>query len=434
MRQSRWIMALLAATALVAGACSSSDGGSDSGDEANAGTGEPVTLDLWVFKEIESGAFYDTLISDFEATHPNIDVEMTSYPEDGYDVKVDTAIAAGKEPDLVLAFGPEDIRRRMLMPIDDVLTKRGIDLSTYSQSIMGEGGEFSCGWEGHLYCMGSYQGVWGIVYNKAMLDAAGIPYPAVWPPMTPDQFVDMSCRMTDEANGVWGGAAADPMYFLPWESFVSDDGRSVQGSVNGAETVHAFDVLSQGFKQHCLPSLNVLDPSIQGRDFIAKGSLAMAITDLLDLRTVEEAGIDYGVTAPPTPPGEEPYFFSWSDSIGVMKTTDHPEEAKAFIAFLATDGGRIRFETTGDLPLDSTVAEQVNWANDIPGRLDILELAKHARPAIFIPNRWDVLGPLWDAWGYLVSGDKTAQAALDDVEPAIQENLDKAWSDWEEQR
>src|SRR5262249_54501600 len=107
-------------------------------------------------------------------------------------------------------FGPEDIRRRMLMPIDDVIEEQGIDLSTYSQSIMGEGGEFSCGWQGKLYCMGSYQGVWGIVYNKAMLDAAGIPYPAVWPPMTPDQFVDMSCRMTDEANGVWGRAGRLP--------------------------------------------------------------------------------------------------------------------------------------------------------------------------------------------------------------------------------
>jgi multiple sugar transport system substrate-binding protein len=431
MRQARWILALVAATALVAAGCSSSDGGSDDGE--NTGPGEPVTLDFWVFKEIESGAFYDTLISDFEATHPNIDIELTSYPEEGYGVKVDTAIAAGKEPDLVLAFGPEDIRSRLLMPIDDVLAEQGIDLSTYSQSILGEGGEFSCGWEGRLYCMGSYQGVFGVVYNKSMLDAAGIPYPAVWPPMTPDEFVDMACRLTDEPAGVWGGAVNDPMNFLPWETYVSDDGRSVQGSVNGPETVHTFDVLSQGYAQHCLPSLNVLDPSIQGRDFIAEGSLAMALTDLLDLRTLEDAGIDYGVTAPPTPPGEDPYFFSWSDSVGVMNTTDSPEAAKAFIAFLATDGGRIRFETTGDLPLDSTVAEDVNWANDIPGRLDILELATHARPAIFIPNRWDALGPLWDAWGYVTSGEKTAQAALDDVTPAIQENLDKAWENWEEQ-
>ena len=167
--------------------------------------------------------------------------------------------------------------------------------------------------------------------------------------------------------------------------------------------------------------------------FIAEGSLAMALTDLLDLETLEKAGIDYGVTAPPTPIGYEPYFFSWSDSVGVISTSDHPDEAKKFIAFMATDGGRIRYETTGDLPLDSKVAQQVGWAGGIPGRLDILELARHARPAIFIPNRWDALGPMWDAWGYLIGGDKSAQEALDDAAPDVQSNLDQAWETWEEQ-
>jgi multiple sugar transport system substrate-binding protein len=434
MRRSRWIVTLLAVTALVVGACTSDEGAipEGEGDGEPQGT-EPVVLDLWVFKEIESGAFYDSLIVEFEAANPNIDIEMTSYPEENYGVKLETAIAAGRAPDLLLAFGPEDIRSRLLLPIDDVLAEHGVDLSTYSQSILGEGGEFSCGWEGQLYCIGSYQGVWGLVYNKSMLDAAGIPHPAVWPPMTPDEFVDAACRLTDPDNQVWGAAAADPMYFLPWEIYVSDDARTVEGRVNGPDTVHQFDVLAQGFDRGCLPSLNVVNPEIQGRDFMASGSLAMVITDLLDLRTVEEAGIDYGVSAPPTPTGYEPYFFSWSDTLGVPSTSDNPDEAMEFVAFVATEGGRIRFQTTGDLPLDSVVAEEMDWAQGIPGRLDILELASHARPSIFFPNRWDVLGPLWDAWGFLVSGEKTAQQALDDAAPAIQENLDQAWEVWEEQ-
>ena len=37
----------------------------------------------------------------FEAAHPNIKVEVTTYPEGNYGVKVDTAIAAGKPPDVV---------------------------------------------------------------------------------------------------------------------------------------------------------------------------------------------------------------------------------------------------------------------------------------------------------------------------------------------
>ena len=50
-----------------------------------------------------------------------------------------------------------------------------------------------------------------------------------------------------------------------------------------------------------------------------------------------------------------------------------------------------------------------------------------------MPNRWDVVGPYYDAWGFVVGGEKTAQEALDDAaNGAIQENLDKAWEDWEE--
>ena len=41
-------------------------------------------------------------------------------------------------------------------------------------------------------------------------------------------------------------------------------------------------------------------------------------------------------------------------------------------------------------------------------------------------------GPYYDAWGSVLSGDKTAQQALDDAAPAIQQNLDKAWRNWDQ--
>jgi ABC-type glycerol-3-phosphate transport system substrate-binding protein len=116
----------------------------------------PVTLDFWVFKEIESGAFYDEPVSQFEAANPNIDIELTSYPEENYDIKIDTALAAGQAPDLMLNFGPDYPRQGLLLPLDDELAEEGVDLSTFSEAIMGEGGEFGCGWEGKIYCVGWY--------------------------------------------------------------------------------------------------------------------------------------------------------------------------------------------------------------------------------------------------------------------------------------
>jgi ABC-type glycerol-3-phosphate transport system substrate-binding protein len=159
----------------------------------------------------------------------------------------------------------------------------------------------------------------------------------------------------------------------------------------------------------------------------------MVITDFQDLNKVEEAGINYGSTGVPTPEGVTPYFFVWTDSVGVMASSDNPDEALEFIAFLTTEGQRIRYEVSGDIPLDLSIAEEVDWAAGIPGREDGLEVLSHARPLVFVPNRWDVAGPYYDAWGFVLGGEKTAQEALDDAAPAIQENLDKAWEVWEEQ-
>ncbi|HEU4354020.1 MAG TPA: sugar ABC transporter substrate-binding protein [Actinomycetota bacterium] len=431
----KWRRLFVAALALslVAVAC----GGDEEGGGGTTGTGpatggEPVTLDFWVFEEGGIGSFLETLEQDFEAEHPNVDLKITAYPEDNYGVKLDTAIAAGKEPDLVLVFGPEQMRAGLLLPLDDMIAEQGIDLSSYVPAIVQPGDEFSCAYEGKLYCMGSYAGSVQMLYNKDLFDAKGIPYPAPWPPMTPEQFVDIACQLTDEANGVWGGAASDPLAYLPFDMMWSADGRTAEGYVNGPDFVHQFEVLASGYDQGCIPSSNILDPWEQGRDFFAKGDLAMVITDFQDLNKVEEAGINYGSTGVPTPTGVTPYFFVWTDSVGVMANSDNPNEALDFIAFLTTKGQQIRYEVSGDIPLDLAVADEVNWAGDIPGRQDGLEILSHARPLVFVPNRWDVAGPYYDAWGFVLGGEKTAQEALDDAAPAIQENLDKAWKDWEE--
>lgn len=433
MRGIRGVVGLFAVLAVIAAGCTSSpeaDDGGGGGGVDGGGDGERVVIDLWTFEEDE---FLATLEADFEAANPNIDLDVTAYPEENFDVKFDTAIAAGQGPDLTVYPGPDDIETGLFMPIDDFLAQRGIDVSTYVPAIVEPGDELSCAWEDHLYCMGTFAGSVQLLYNKDMFDAAGIPHPAPWPPMTPEEFVDIACRLTDAENQIWGGAASDPLAYMPEDMFYSADGRTAMGYVNGPEVVHQFEVLAGGYEQDCFPAPNAVDPWSQGTDYFSRGQLAMVITDFADLRKVENAGINYGSTAPPTPEGVEPFFFTWTDSVAVMSSSEHPEEALEFVAFVATEGQRIRYEATGDIPLDLAIADEVNWAQGIPGREDGLEVLSHARPRIFIPNRGDVSeDPYTDAWGYVVTGEKTAQEALDDVAAAIQENLDREWEDWEE--
>ncbi|MFB3738772.1 MAG: ABC transporter substrate-binding protein [Candidatus Velamenicoccus archaeovorus] len=427
MRWRRVVAAALSLSLVMLVGCAGNGEGGGTG--RTGADGEAVTLDFWVFEEGLFG-YLDALEQGFEREHPGVDLVITTYPEENYGVKLDTAIAAGKEPDLVLVFGPEQMREGLLLPLDDMIAEEGIDLSTYVPSIVQPGDEFSCAYEDHLYCLGSYAGSVQMLYNKDLFDKAGIPYPPTYPPMTPERFVEYACRITDEANGIWGAAVSDPLAYLPWEMFFSPDGTTVEGYVNGPDLVHQFELLASGFERGCMPSSNVLDPWQQGRDYFAKGRLGMVITDFQGLPKIEEAGIDYGSTSSPTPAGMEPYFFVWTDSVGVMATSGHPDEAMDFVAYLTTEGQRLRQEVNDDIPLDLAIADEVDWARGIPGREDGLEVLSHARSAIFIPNRWDVIGPYYDAWGFVLGGEKTAQEALDDAAPAIQENLDKAWEAW----
>ncbi len=73
--------------------------------------------------------------------------------------------------------------------------------------------------------------------------------------------------------------------------------------MNGPAFVGQFETLADGYEQGCLPTSNILDPWEQGRDYFANGQLAMVITDFQDLPKVENAGINYGTTAVPTPDG-----------------------------------------------------------------------------------------------------------------------------------
>lgn len=392
---------------------------------------EKVTLTFWAYEGYQD--FLPLLIQGFEAKYPNIKVELTNIPEDQYGTKVETALAAGAPPDLGFTGDIKWYRTGVWLPLDDMIKEQGIDLSTWNQGIIGPAGvenaEEVCKYQDKVYCLGSYTGAVMLFYNKDMFDAAGIAYPAPWPPMNVDKYAEIACKLTNKDKEIWGTANGDPVTWLPWETVVSADGKKVTGIVNGPTSVHVHEVVAKMMQDGCAPSLNVMDPWQQGVDFFSQGKLAMVITDFQSLFKIETAKIKYGVAHIPAPDGVKPFFNVWTDSIGVFAKSAHPKEASLFVAFQATEGQRIRVEKTGDVPVSSKVAKDLNWAGDIPGRQEALQVLAHARPNVYMPNRWDVAGPLFDAFGFIVSGEKTAQKALDDAAQPMQENLDKAWAD-----
>lgn len=393
--------------------------------------GKPVTLSLWAYEGYQD--FLPALIKGFEKKYPNIHVSVTNLPEAQYTTKVQTALAAGKPPDLGFIYTNLWLKENQFLPLENVIKAAHIDLKQWAPGIIGRGGtneDDACSYQGKVYCLGSYTGTDMLFYNKDMLAQAGVPAPAPWPAMNVDQYAKLACTLKSKLGGVYGTANGDPITWLPWSIVVSKNGRTATGVANSPSTARIYQTVASLIQKHCAPSLNVLDPWQQGVDYFAEKKLAMVITDYQSLAKIEKAGINYGVTAPPAPPGGRSFFNEWTDNIGVFRDSPHADAAELFVAYQATVGQRLRVQVTHDLPVSVAAAKKYNWARHIPGREEVLKILPHAEPNVFVPDRWDIASPLFDAFGSIVSGGN-AQQVLNDATPKFQQKLDQAWNQWD---
>jgi multiple sugar transport system substrate-binding protein len=416
---------MAAVLALVASACTGN--GDDPAGTASSG---PVTLNLWIFEGEET--FLPALKKAFETEHPNVTLKITNIPEDNYVTKMDTALAADSPPDIGWVYETRWLKAGRVLPLDDVIASNQIDVSVLNQNALA-----GCEFEGKTYCLGSYTGAVMLFYNKDLFDQAGLAYPSATEPMTIDEYAATAEKLTqpneDLSKHVFGGSADPSFWWSDTNTHFSEDGKTVDGLVNDPATVHMYDVLTTMTREKVAPSES--DYQFFGNtEILATNQQAMAITDNISaIPVLEQAGVDWG--AAPTPveeAGEPPFVSAWTDQFGVFAGSENPEAAKEFIAFLSTEGNRLRSERADALPLDSTVAEETDWAGQSEGRRETLEVVKLSQDETFVPGFWDVTAPLWDAFALIVEDEMTAQEALDDVAPNMQDSLDRAWQTWEE--
>lgn len=392
------------------------------------GSTEPVTLNVWVF-EGETDSF-DPVIALFKVDHPNINVEITNFPESDYTTKIDTALIAGEPPDIGYVYESKWVKSGSFLPLDDALATYGINTANFNKSAWS-----GCNWEGgdgKIYCIGTYTGVILLFYNKDVFDKAGVAYPSATEPMTIDEYVDMCAKVTtksaDVNQRIWGCDAGAPYWWEDARDFLSPDAKTTDGYINDPPTVHFFEKLVQLRADGSVMG-NADATSMEGTDLLATGKLATSIIDnVIAIPTFEEAGINWGATLIPVEQkGDQAWVSAWTDSYGVFSASKHPDEAKLFLAYMADKGQKARLDLKS-LPLDMTYADQ--WAGSSVGRQEAAMAIKLSRQTLFVPGYWDVVGPMEDALTSMVEDNRPAKEVLDEIAPIMQETLDQAWDTW----
>ncbi|MFB9860547.1 ABC transporter substrate-binding protein [Salinicoccus siamensis] len=169
MRKFKWGYIFLVATVLVLGACGNSGdagGTASSGNEQDSEEGGEVTIDLYQFK-VEFKEQFEEMVAQYVEENPNVKINVeTVGGGNDYGATLKSKIASGNEPDIFNIGGPQDYEdhKDRIAPIEDskaadTALEGTLDAVTVDDQVYGL-----------PYNLEGY----GLIYNKAILEEAGI--------------------------------------------------------------------------------------------------------------------------------------------------------------------------------------------------------------------------------------------------------------------
>jgi hypothetical protein len=88
-------------------------------------------------------------------------------------------------------------------------------------------------------------------------------------------------------------------------------------------------------------------------------------------------------------------------------------------------------EVTPDPPLSTSAAEEANYGADDPIKQEFLRVLENARPLVFTPPGVETWDPVEVIRLLTIEGQTDAQAILDEMAAASQQELDAAWQRWD---
>ncbi|WP_020613006.1 ABC transporter substrate-binding protein [Sediminispirochaeta bajacaliforniensis] len=118
------------------------------------------------------------LISEYEAAHPNVDIELTMLENEAFKQKVQVAIQAGNPPDIFHSWGGGVmVEYAQVGALKDITDFAERELS----SSIGSGALGVYGYDGKYYGSPYDMGAVGLWYNKAIFAKLGTDVPKTWP-------------------------------------------------------------------------------------------------------------------------------------------------------------------------------------------------------------------------------------------------------------
>ncbi len=394
--------------------------------DAGAGS-DPVTVTFWNGFTGPDRPTVEALVEEFNSSQDAIKVEMEISPWDQFYQRLLPSLASDDGPDLVAmdtARLPQYIDRGVFRSMDDYYA----DPATESDALVPAAVDAGM-WDGTHYGVPMNFTTLLLYWNKALFEAAGLDPET--PPATWDDFIAAAKALTDSDAGQYGLAIADhetvPMWpILLWGNgggVVSDDGTT--SLLNDPKTIEALDLWGGLVRDDGISPVGLAGADAD--KLFQTGRAAMEIVGPWMTTGFTDAGLDFGVAAPPVGPGG-PVTLGTSVAFAVNGQSDDATAAAAaeFIAFWNSAQSQVTWALGSGFPPNRTDIDPADLA-DNPYTVAFGEHSDIARFYLtnvkdFTEVDIDIFTP---ALQRLLNGEGTAAdlfgAASDDVQAVLDE-------------
>ncbi|GAA0544764.1 extracellular solute-binding protein [Paractinoplanes ferrugineus] len=317
---------------------------------ANPGASVSGTVELWHFFAEREAAAIDTVVKDFEASHPNIKVTVKSGQDDS---KVTQAIGAGNGPDIGLSYSTDIVGKfcssGAWVDLNPYLSRDKVDLNQLNATTR-QYTEFG----GKRCAMPFLADAYGMFYNKDMFAKAGI----AGPPKTLDELTEDAKKLTvRNPDGSLKTVGFLPLYDFyenaaahlapaTGAKWLTADGKSAIGADPNWKTLlnwqkslvdwYGYDKLTK-FKAG-------LGDEFSTDNAFQKGQVAINIDAEYRLAFLKDQSpaLKYGVA--PLPTADSAGYgggYVTGNIMGISKNAKNPEAAWELIKYLTTDDAAV---------------------------------------------------------------------------------------------
>lgn len=348
-----------------------------------------ITYTRWA--GTEEARDFQRLVDIFMSKNPDIKIVCDFLPWDPYWNKLQTTIIGGAAADVV-SFSQQHSAQYVSRGALYEMTK----LPGAKQLLdeMQEGTKAAVLVGNKIYGMPVGAGVRAMIYNKAMFDKAGVPYPDSKKPMTWDEFLEIGEKLTIKKDGKVLQYAANFHKREMWESlvvqaggkYIDDYTRPTKILINNKAGIEGLQFLRTMVEKAIIPPWEDDWEGAFGSpdSAVATGKVAIMQSGPWALGPLKQKRINFGTA--PLFVGKKRANRGYVNFLAISKNCKNPQAAWRFIRWMCGEG-QLEFTKTGDLPANKKYFEAAKKLNPYGYPPEIME-------AFFSELPYVITGPM----------------------------------------